>query len=695
MLQINRKFLQIFAITLTFILIFFFTLRVPSAEITTTEILWDTWGVPHIYGENNAALFKAFGWAQMQSHGNLILQLYGQARGRAAEYWGEKYLKSDRYVRRMGIPKRASLWYSQQSLEMQQYLDNFAAGINDYVAENPDKIKDDLEIVLPVSGVDILAHVQRVINFNFVTNPQQAGSNGWAISPAHSVSGKAMLLSNTHLPWSDVYLWYEAQLTTAQTNAYGVTFVGMPVLAIAFNDYLGWTLTVNTFDGADIYELTLADNGYLFDNNVLPFDTETQTLKIKQADGTFREEKLIIEHSIHGVIIEKNKQKAKALRIVGLDRPKVMSQFWSMVQATNLQEFEAALATLQLPMFNLLYADQSGQIFYLFNAQIPVKNTGNWNYWQKVIPGNTATTLWTKYHNYQDLPRLHNPASGWLQNTNDPPWTSTFPPELNAADYPAYFAPESLGKTGNIFRTQHLIKILLENQQITLEELIKEKFSTHLELADRVLDELIPAAKKLGDDLGKESAEILEKWDRQANADSRGAVLFALWVLSMPQKQLFATPWNPEFPLTTPDGIANLQKAVELLEGTAATIKLIYGSVAVSWGDVVRLEYQNQDLPASGAPGQLGSLQVLFLAPSSKGRYRSFGGDTYIAAIEFSEPIQAKVLNIYGNSTQPNSEHIGDQLSMYLAKKLRPVWRTREEIEAHLVSRQRFIEKIN
>ena len=44
-----------------------------------TEILWDTWGVPHIFATNNSSLFYALGWAQAKSHGNLILRLYGQA----------------------------------------------------------------------------------------------------------------------------------------------------------------------------------------------------------------------------------------------------------------------------------------------------------------------------------------------------------------------------------------------------------------------------------------------------------------------------------------------------------------------------------------------------------------------------------------------------------------------------------------
>jgi len=43
----------------------------------------------------------------MHCHGNVVLQLYGQARGRAAEYWDESYLDGDRWVRTMGISPRA------------------------------------------------------------------------------------------------------------------------------------------------------------------------------------------------------------------------------------------------------------------------------------------------------------------------------------------------------------------------------------------------------------------------------------------------------------------------------------------------------------------------------------------------------------------------------------------------------------
>ena len=230
----------------------------PSGGENRAEILWDTWGVPHIYSQDSTGLFRAFGWAQTHSHGDLILRLYGQGRGQAAEYWGEKYLSSDRYVRTMGIPDRAQQWYEAQQPQMQAALDAFADGINAYVEENPAQIDEEVKVVLPVTGVDVLAHIQRVLHFHFVVDPRQIaslsldsttqtgnwainlGSNAWAIAPKHSANGRAMLLANPHLPWSDLFLLYEAQLEAPEFDAYGATLVGMPFLAIAFNNNLGW-----------------------------------------------------------------------------------------------------------------------------------------------------------------------------------------------------------------------------------------------------------------------------------------------------------------------------------------------------------------------------------------------------------------------------------------------------------------------
>ena len=65
---------------LGFILTVCLSFYIPASGLAQTEILWDSWGVPHVYGKDATGIFQAFGWAQMQSHGDLLLRLYGQVR---------------------------------------------------------------------------------------------------------------------------------------------------------------------------------------------------------------------------------------------------------------------------------------------------------------------------------------------------------------------------------------------------------------------------------------------------------------------------------------------------------------------------------------------------------------------------------------------------------------------------------------
>ena len=667
-----------------------------------TEILWDSWGVPHIYSDNDEGLFYALGWAQAKSHGDLILRLYGQARGRGAEYWGARYRTGDQWVRTMGVPERARDWYEAQDSEWQSHLDAFAEGINDYAGEHSDQIEDEVEVVLPLDGIDVLAHSQRVILFYFVTSPQvprlaetgwtpesaSPASNAWAIGPSRSTTGNSLLLGNPHLPWADLYLFYEAHLVTPKMNAYGATLVGIPALGIAFNDHLGWTHTVNAHDGDDLYELTLIDGGYRWDGGVRPFETREETLKVKQRDGTLIEEQLTVRSSIHGPVVAEKGGKALALRVVGLDRPRMLAQYWDMARATNLDDFEAVLKGLQIPMFTIIYADRDGHIMHFFGGITPVRPPGTDN-WSGIVPGDTSSTLWTEAHGYDDLPKVIDPPSGWLQNANDPPWTTTFPRALDPDDFPSYMSPQRMR-----LRAQHSALMLMEDESITFEEMIEYKHSTHMESADRILDDLLSAAESSSDQTVRQAARILASWDRQADAASRGAVLFeALFQelgASARDLSLYRHAWDPASPLETPRGLADIPRALEAL--TAAANKLIdsYGALDVEWGQVHRLRLGDTDLPANGGPGALGIFRAVGFRQTSSGLRQAATGDSFVMAVEFSNPVRAQALMSYGNSSQPDSPFRANQLSLFTQKKLRPVWRSREEIEANLELREGF-----
>lgn len=661
------------------------------------EILWDSYGVPHIYASNRRELAHAFGWAQMQNHGDLLLRLYAQARGRAAELLGPDYLAEDRWTWTVDIPGLAARDYSLQRPEMRAHIDAFVAGINDFARAHPELIGDSVRAVLPVTGVDVLANQQRLALSRFLTSSGQVhaetrgwerGSNAWAIAPSRSASGHTLLLANPHLPWSDIFTWIEAQYSMPGVDVSGGALVGSPVLQIAFNDELGWTHTVNTQDTEDLYELTLSGDGYRYDGTVQPFAARVHVLRVRDSLGVLRDDTLRIRSSIQGPVVATKPGKAIALRVVGMTpaTPYGFEQWWDMGRARNLAEFRRAIRPNQISGQNIIYGDRDGHVMAFYGGNSPIRSHGDGAYWSGIIPGDSSSTLWTALHPFDDLPLTIDPPSGWVQNANDPPWWSTFPVAVRPADYPSYFGPLGMG-----LRPQRSVHLLQSDSSFTWQEFLRDVRDTRMELADRLLDDLLPVASASRSDDVRRAADVLARWDRTTDAASRGAVLFVQWWTDygrrMGARSRYATPWSAQHPLSTPDGLADTTAALHALSSAAQAVTKSYGVLDVPWGDVFRLRQDSLDLPGNGASGAYGVFSVVDYQPAANNRYRAVSGDSYEAVIEFSSPLRAMSLLAYGNATRTGSPHRTDQLALFSRKQFKPVWRTRLEIEAHLERR--------
>ena len=201
--------------------------------------------------------------------------------------------------------------------EFRGYLEAFADGMNEYARRHPEKLNEERKRVLPVTGADAVIHFHRIVHFSYLSSaarvtsaatgkaapPGGIGSNAWAIAPKKSASGNTMMIMNPHLPWQDWYTYYEAHLNAPGVNLYGGSQVGFPVLRFSMSDYVAFTQTVNSIDGSDLYRLTLKDDGYLFDGKVRQFAASEHVMKIRQADGWFKEQKLLIRETVHGPVV--------------------------------------------------------------------------------------------------------------------------------------------------------------------------------------------------------------------------------------------------------------------------------------------------------------------------------------------------------------------------------------------------------
>ncbi len=666
----------------------------PNCEGDCAEILWDDWGVPHIYSSSQQSAFYGLGWVQMRNHGSLLLTLYAQARGRAAEYLDESYIDSDIMVHELGIPETAVAWLAQQDKDYVMYLAAFAKGINDYAVANPDALDADLKAVLPVTSTDLLAHTLRIIHYKFVSgdaifdaySAMGYGSNGIAISPQRTVGKRSMLLINPHLPWSDYFTWMEAHIISPEVNAYGVALVGAPYLGIAITPGHAWTHTVNPVDGADQYQLVVDNNRYLFDGRWLEFEEDLVTIKIKNTEeATTRDFILKRRRSVHGPLVSRYGENV-ALRVVGLDAPQLVKQYWDMAGATGFESFRSVISRMQMPFFNTLYADKEGDIFYFYGAREPNRRFGTWAEWRKPQPGDSSDYLWQDTMGIEAIPQLHNPASGFIQNANDSPWTNTYPFELNAGHYSPRIAPPAKPS----YRAQRALSMLLADTEISFEELSVIRADTQVESAMRFLDDLLLLAKQSSDEAFQPVVAVLEKWNRRTDSDSRGAVLFLEWFTRMNRDfsdSWIEDNWDPHHPLSTPRGIVNPDQALSYLKAASEYVKQQYGQLDVAYGSVYRIRHQGQDIPASVGLDTHGIFRVGYFRKQANGLSHLVGGQSFVSIVEYTEPYRAKAILPYGNSTETLDRPAKNQLELFADGLLRDVYFSRNQVQKHLQQR--------
>jgi len=678
-----------------FLFLFICNCSPKSSDKPITEqvtIRRDIYGVPHILAETEEAASFGAGYVQAEDNLELIAKLYLIGKGEASVYFGDEYIESDFNIIRFKIKTIAEERFDELSSKMRNLITCYADGVNHFINKNRDKIPDWIKQIKPQ---DVLTYGRYVILNNFIYSSSrykndrrrimQMGSNMWAISPKRSESGKAMLLANPHLPWTGTFTWYEMHITVPKKlNIAGATSIGFPIIVVGHNEHLTWTQTNNSPDLVDIYELELVEkNHYKYDDKIKKFEIIDDSIKVK-INGGYRWEKKDIYYSVHGPVIGFKGSKAYAVKYAGFNDIGFSEEWYDMGKAVNFDQFVNAVKKMEIPMFNICYADDKGNIFYIYNGQIPKRAKG-YN-WKDIVPGSTSKTEWMGYHKFEELPYLINPKSGYLQNCNDPPWYTSLQDLIPKENYPDYFEGDHLG-----LRTQRSLLMLEGDKKISFDEMVRYKFDSQLVLADRLKPELINICeKKIKENVKSkklltEIVNILKDWDNTAKAESRGANLFILWWNEYIKKAnpIYKENWNSNKPIETPSGIGDPETALNSLIYSARELERIYGRIDIKWGENHRIKRGNIDLPIGGGDGNLGIFRVI--------RYNQFdnifyadGGDSFVMAVEFSVPLKVFSILPYGISGNPNSKHYNDQMYLFASERLKPAFFTEEEIMKNL-----------
>jgi acyl-homoserine-lactone acylase len=666
------------------------------------EIRRTTYGIPHIRAENIRAAGFALGYVQAEDHGERVVRGLARSRGELSLHFGADSTDVDAASRRR--LRRAQDTYDSLERDTRDVLAGFAEGVNRYIELHPEGFPEWMRLrftghdvhALGVTSADTAAARRLAVRIEtgqdgppVLGRDPDEGSNAWALAPSRTRSGNAILLRNPHLAWTAGY--YEAHLTVpGKLNFYGDFRVGSPIGIIGgFNEHLGWATTNNAVDSDELYVLDADPNRpdrYLFDGSSMPLGREVVTVPYR-ANGVVGQVRREFWSTPLGPVVHRTPQRIYVVKAAEEGEYRAAEQFLRMMKSKSLAQWRDAMRMQARSSSNFTYADARGNIFYIWNATLPVLPHAPGGD-TTAIPARRSSDVWTRLVPFDSLPQLLNPRSGYLHNENDSPHYTNLDQVLDASRYPANHEQPRLG-----LRSQLALELIHSQKRYSLEELIRLKHSPRMLLADRVKAELIVAVRGSAPDAETlRAVELIDRWDNTTAPESRGGVLFESWwrrYMNQAGSNAFREPWTPQKPTTTPRGLARPEIAAEAFTWAVRETQQRHGSWDVAWGDVHRVRRGDVDVPVAGCSGALGCFRVLAFREEPDGKRVVTGGDGWVLAVEFSSPPRAYSVLAYGQSARPDSPYHADQAAMFARGEMKRVVFTEADIKRKTVRHYR------
>lgn len=677
----------------------------------------DEWGIPHIKGASDADAVFGMIYAQAEDDFDRIEVNYLNALGRLAEAEGEQAIWSDLRMRLFVETDTLKAVYAASPTWLRALMDAWADGLNFYLYTNPGTVPRVLThfepwMALAFSegsiGGDIesvsLAELEKFYGgTTTVADAERAsptprapsGSNGFAIAPSRSASGKALLLINPH---TSFFFREELQVTSdSGLNAYGAVTWGQFFVYQGFNATAGWMHTSSSNDAIDEFAVatTKGDSGwrYAFGAETRAVRTRTVTLSYRSAEG-LRTRDFTVHATHHGPVVRAVDGKWIAVRL--MQEPlKALTQSFSRTKARNLAEFRATMELHTNSSNNTVFADAEGNIAY-FHANFVPRRDVRIDY-SKPVDGNDPRTEWQGIHSVDESPNVFNPSTGWIQNTNNWPFSAAGSASPRQRDFAKYFEDGE----GENARGVHAIEVLSRESRFDLAKLIAAAYDPHLTAFDALIPALVRdwTALRRGDARKAALAEpvaLLRAWDKRWAVGSTATTLAVYWGETLWTKAKAAPEAEGSSLVTYMATRATAEERLSSLEDAMATLTADHGGWQVAWGEVNRFQRLTGDIvqpfadsgasiPVGFTSSRWGSLAA-FQARTYPGTKRMYGtsGNSFVAVIEFGDTLKARAVTAGGLNNVPGSKHFNDQAERYAAGALREVYFTGAQLAGHV-----------
>ncbi len=349
------------------------------------------------------------------------------------------------------------------------------------------------------------------------------GSNNWVVAGKKTASGFPILCNDPHLELSLPSIWYEMQLSTPQTNTYGVTLPGSPFVIIGFNDSIAWGVTNSQRDVKDYYSIKYKDRSakeYWFNNEWRPTQQRIEEIKVKGTPSVFD----TVSYTVFGPVIYDGNfadtvthSAALAVKWMAHQTGDDGSTFYKLNRAANYNQYVDAIKTFECPGQNFVFASKTGDIAIWQQGKFPNRWNGQGLY---VMPGQDSSYWWQDFIPQDQNPHALNPERGFLESANQRPADAAYPYFIPGGYITARgIAIERYLSAMHSATVQDMMNLHNNTFNVTAEDMLP------LMLQNVNVTALSPAALKY--------YKEVKEWNLMADAASRGQTIYQVWFDSL------------------------------------------------------------------------------------------------------------------------------------------------------------------
>lgn len=636
----------------------------PQTEI---EIRWTADGVPHIRAENWQDLGYGYGYVQGRDALCTLAEAFVTFEGRRSYFFGPearpsadstfgrpRNIELDVFFRAFADAEVIEQYRRQQPAGLIELIDGFAEGYNRHLWDvRRSKAGSTTRHaclhepwVRPITADDIYRRmtavnlaagyakfIPEIVNAapaktaNTAKGDESAGtlrrrlaatigeepalgSNALAFGRAATGADSAVLVGNPHWFWRGPDRFYQAHLTIpGRLNVAGVSFLGIPVIMIGFNEHIAWSHTVSAARRFGLFELALGEAGptvYLHEGRDEPMQAEQVTVDVRGADGKVTALTRTLYRTRFGPIVDLgahadsfgwSAERALAIRDINADNFRIFRTFFYWNQAGSLREFvDIQRREAGMPWANTVaIGHNDGRVWYGDIGAVPnvpdalreVCTTALGQEFAQVdaivpfLDGSRAACDWqADEHAVQpgSMPAQNQPAlwrDDYVANMNDSYWLSSprRPLEGYAQILGGEREPLSLrSRLGHRIAGEQLANAPLPARELSrrlrhavLDPRVHSAELFKLPVLDRVCplrlatvdhdiltDRTFTPARRV--DLSS-ACTLLRQWNNKGDVRERGAHLWdAFWARAerIPPGELFRAPFTPARPLDAP-----------------------------------------------------------------------------------------------------------------------------------------------